>query len=560
MIKMKKIIVLFILAFSLFFSVKTDAISIGEISNNLSAKSIEENENFNAIKGIDDKDKLLASSFYINTLLLESQVNNNTITITDFIVSGNNSYPIQAIMLFSNNKLTNYKVTFHDDVFYEFNIVNDEVEFITLNEIDLCDAFGEYKEDFTLEKNKEVYFSNSISDQSLKTSIINIGFSSIYSILYKQNEKYLEQNVCIFTGTASPFLLEEITALIRIKDQTDGLISDYVIDCNTYILDDDDKILPGHYKFRIITKDNYGNTVFQWVNVMVVDNCGPYLSIPNFTVKYYELLSEEDLISYASVVEESEVVEIYVDGGGYFENAQTTPGIYEAYLYAKDSWDNTSKYKFKINVIDDLPPVIIKQNDYFVTYPYNKLTEDEIKGLITAIDDLDGNIDNNNITVEDLDDYNNNFNKYGSYRMKITVKDSHDNSIDVTVSIHVVDNDYPQIDLSGYEIVLSGNLKLTKEQLKDYLFDSNVNFGIIKLESEYFETENPSGVYNLYIFCEDGTIIESKLSITEEAPLEPINLQTKKSINYAPIIVGIASLGLITGITILGVLVYKKRH
>ncbi len=560
MIKMKKIIVLFVLAFSLFFSVKTDAISIGEISNNLSAKSIEENESFNAIKGIDDKDKLLASNFYINTLLLESQVSNNTITMTDNIILGNNSYVIQAIMLFSNNKLTNYKVSLKNTIFYEFNIVNDKPVFVTLEEIDLCDIYGEYTIDFTLEKEKSITYSAGSLNEALETSIKNIGFSSIYSIIYKQNEKYLNKDVYIFTGTDTPLFFEQIKRVITINDQTDGVIDNYVIDCNTYVLDDNFMIPAGKYKFRITAIDSYGNISFQWVYVMVVDDMLPNVYIPNMTVKYYDLLSEEDFINLAIIEDDSEVARTYMKADEYFENAATTPGLYEAYMCAIDSWDNKKEYKFYINVIDDLPPVVIKQNDYFVTYPYNKLTEDEIKGLITAIDDLDGNIDNSNITVLDLDDYENNYNKYGSYRMKLIVKDNNDNSVEATVSIHVIDDDYPEISLSGYEIIVPPNTTFSRSELSLYLEESILNFSeIVKLESDYFNEDNPSGTYDLYLFFEDGTVMEAKISVLQETPVEQ-PIISNSNFNPVTIIIGVASLSLLAGITILGVLVYKKRH
>jgi len=555
---MKKIItfILIVLVFS--YAIPIKAITIGELKDSSSALSIEEVKNFNAIRGIDNEDLMTNSLFNAKISELEQKIGSNTIKIKDSILARDYDFKLEATMKFVDNMLSYYSVKFENEIIYEFTVDNFDITFTVINEIDICEKYGEYSDEFYLEKNKTIEYEidcNNIYDDLIK----EIGFSSIYSILYKENQKYLNEDVFIFTSVGSPYLLEDIEKIIKITDQTDGKIDDFIIDCCTYNLDDDDKIPVGNYKFRIVARDTNGNISFQWVNVSVVDNIAPYIEMNNLKLKYYETLTEEELLQMAEIHDETELTSVTIDCERYLVDSKTRPDIYFVSITAKDSWNNENKKIFEIDVIDDVAPVIVK-NNCVISFPYTKLTDDEIKSLITATDEIDGKIINDSITYVDLDDYENNYNRIGQYRIKLTAKDCSDNEASATVTIFVRDTDYPEIDLSGYEIIVPDNITLTKEQLKEYL-NQSIEIpceGDYLLESEYFNDENPSGTYDLYIILEDGSIIETKISVMLEDTITPIIKENQ--FNPTPIIIASIIGVLMIGIIALGIFSYKKRH
>ena len=567
---MKKLTALLILFLTLLFSINVKAstkILPDNPSDLDSAKPLELYQELNIFKGMNDVDEILNSMLFNILLEKEESINKGVIECSLNLYNDNGIYSdLYCNFYYENNKFYYTEVYYNDLLVYDFN--RDENNNITINTnvvIDLYDLYNSY-ECFYVAEPPRIYDNFELGDPFTQEDYLlfeEYAFRFIYGMKYVYNTAYDGKELHFIVEHENPLTLEELLSDIEIKDTTDKLITEYEIYNNTYILVDG-KINIGQYSFTILARDSYGNTVIQDCIVDVLDGRDPIIEINNnIDVSYTKKLTENEILGMCTIKDTSQIKETTVNIDEYSNNFNSL-GVYNCQITSIDIYDNTTTKNFTITVIDDIPPVIVKKN-ITVVYPYNELSVEDIKSFITANDKIEGLLSEENITLnsDDLDNYKSNHTKLGLYQIEAIVSDSKGNTTSVVLNISVADEDYPQIYIDTYTIVLQEGDILTQEQIKNLLIQSGqINEADdIVLSSLYFVEDNPQGKYDLEITLPDGRIITNTISISEDNNITYQPPIKRDKNNNLPLIIGSSIAGfMVLAIVISGIIIYKKRH
>ena len=175
----------------------------------------------------------------------------------------------------------------------------------------------------------------------------------------------------------------------------------------------------------------------------VIDTNGPILSGAAVIISDVDNPIEIDDIKagmYAyDAIDEDVTNNITVMTDDYTENA-TTLGNYEIIFQVADSSENTTDFTCIVKVIDITKPVFSGPSEITVSYP-NAFTINDLKAMIHASDNYDGDI-TANISIYQ-ENYTESTNIVGEYQVSFAVADSSDNSNIFTMTIYVIDADYP---------------------------------------------------------------------------------------------------------------------
>ncbi len=566
---MKKIIItLSLILLSFFGFAKISAqIMPDNPKDYISASPITTGECGNVIRGLNTKEDVLNSKFYNSAMLAYNYVDELELEANMHIemeaYSGERYTGDLYISIYmSHDKSIYCTISYFLDTIYEIYIRQDDVEFyenITLNLNDTISADIKsciYDEPIVNIINIE--YHEECTEDNIKFLYQDL-YSCLYSIMYKRNEYYNGKIVNFIVEYSNPIPFNDLLSTIKITDETEGTISNYEVIYNEYE-PVDGKIDVGSYNFRVIASDTSGNTIYQDCCVLVVDASAPQIEASDITVSYTKKLTEDAIYNYITI-NDSHTYEFSLICEEYFDN-YNVPWQYEYTVIATDEYDNEAIKTGKINVIDDVAPIVCKQ-DIKITHPYNKITDEDIFNALTIKDTIDGILDINYCKFIDLDNYNENHSTLGEYKYEVIVSDKTGNSTSVIVTIFVVDNDYPVISFDTYTLILASNEKYTREDILNILKLTGqiASTDNIVLTSLYFEDSDPVGEYELLIKLPTGEEIKNTICIAEDSnisydkPTIP-----NKNINYSLyIIIGI-TFTMICCISVLSIVAYKKKH
>ena len=332
------------------------------------------------------------------------------------------------------------------------------------------------------------------------------------------------------------------------------LLDEYSVDYSNYVSNYTEI---GSYLVHVKAKDINNKIYIQSYYINVIDDIIPEVSVSdNFKTEYSytKELNIEDIINYLIIYDKTNY-EITYDNK--FNN---NIGKHIINFEVTDEFDNKALCPVSINIIDDISPKLII-NDINVTTD-TPLDENSIKGQIYAIDAIDGIINIDNITLNDIDGYKYNNDVAGTYKFEAIAKDNSGNEGHAFFNI-IVSNDEIKSDKINV-ITLERNVRLNKEEIINYLItkgylEANIEY---ELNSKYFDDEyleldkydleikNGDNISNYEIIIKDPDI---KYEIEKN--------DNKENNNQSTIIIVVSIIGVLLTISIiLIIIIYKKRH
>ena len=318
----------------------------------------------------------------------------------------------------------------------------------------------------------------------------------------------------------------------------------------------------GNYDICVKIKDIYNILYIQVIRVEVYDNICPNVSLDELAIleySYTDIIDIERIIKYINVSDISDYSVTY-DASNYL-NRTNKIGEFNIDVKVEDIYLNSTNYQIVLKIIDNIPPKIITKPIY--ASKELMLDNNTIKSKLYVLDEIDGIISNNNIVLNDINGYKDNYYIPGTYHFEVIAKDLSLNEAYSSFDIIVGDEIEEEIN----KIYIDKNNPFTKEEILSYLIEKGYlnSENSYELYSDYFNVdEYDNDTYSLEvvntidnnkeyfeIVITDSNIIYDSIVIEEDE---------KKSNNSSIIIIIIiASIALIVS-GILGVFIYKKKH
>ena len=332
-------------------------------------------------------------------------------------------------------------------------------------------------------------------------------------------------------------------------------LADYNVDYSRYVNHYDEV---GSYLIHIMAHDIHNNTYIQSYYINVIDNV-----IPNVTISddiktdysYKDDITIDDIIKYLNIEDKSNY-DITYD-----KKLDNSVGSHIINFKITDEYNNEAICPITINIIDDIAPKLII-NDINTTTDL-LLDENTIKAQIYAIDEVDGRINTDNITLNDINGYKYNCDIPGTYRFEAIAKDNYGNEGHGFFNIVISENN-EEITETINIITLERGTRLNKDEIinyliargyleadKDYLVSSNY-FDDEYLESDKYDVEVACGndKYNYQIVIKEPDVIYEVSEKKEE-----------REDNKTTIIIVVVIISVLLGASgILIFIIYKKRH
>lgn len=568
---MKKIMLFVLLLWSIGYFIPTEAeIFEDNPLDNRSSFMLTPEKEFNVLKGISTEEDLNSSHFLLVYWQdIDDYLEEGAMSLSAVIHSAFEPRSLKTIFYASNNQLCRYQAYLDDDLFYEFVVENKQAKITVCEELDLNEIIGYTEEGFTMTSDFKFSFSpgsiyHFYDEHEIPTGYIpddefieNIGFKCIYAMKYAFNPIYAGEEVHFITEASNPISLEEILASLKAYDETDGEITDICIIRNTYLIKNN-MIEPGSYTLTLRAVDFAGNTTLQECIVDVYDYTPPVITGKDARIYYFNEYSLENILGLFTVKELSSYT-LEIIQNDYTPN-HNIPGVYAITARATDAYGNTSEAIAYITVLDPYGPVITVQRNIRITTK-DAYTLEDFESYIQISDECDGVIQDYSIT--DIDGYINHPATAGVYSFRVEALDSSGNKASAVFSVHVLDLDYPILEVKEYVIVVPAGYTITKEKVMEILINTGqLEDKTAAVASFYFEEEEPYGSYELMVTDEKGNIFNNELQIMEQKIKDytPIPSQPKstKGIIYGTAI-GIAG-GMVILFLGLSVVIYKKRH
>lgn len=232
---------------------------------------------------------------------------------------------------------------------------------------------------------------------------------------------------------------------------------------NSYIISSDrqsvELLFPGDYEITVQAIDDYGNTASKTIELAVVDNVAPELTVPEtMQVEYGTKLeipvSTKSEDSWLTVSDISDVSISIVDVSPAFaalsyyiyEDRQSVEfrnlGDYTVTVLAEDSYGNTSEEIVRVTTVDTTAPILSDLPNEF-TLTESDLAPDFLSG-VSAMDNVDGDL-TENIVVDAL---NVSYGVPGNYNVVYSVYDHSGNKTEKIVPLEIRDTTPPVVQLA----------------------------------------------------------------------------------------------------------------
>jgi len=264
----------------------------------------------------------------------------------------------------------------------------------------------------------------------------------------------------------------------------------------------------GFYGFQLEEGDSF--TGYEpYVDGNLVDTNAPYFQTHGTIISYFDspITIEEiqaALVAYDDIDGDVTAnIELITDG--YSANAATL-GTYEVIFQASDASGNISTTTIRIEVVDVLKPVFSEIGTVTAVFP-NIFTPEEIRLLMTASDNYDGDISGDIVLVSD--GYTENSEIVGIYPLEFSVTDSSGNTAYHIQYVEVVDAEGPII--SGITSVAVGyDSLITPEEIMSNLgytdnYDGSESLQLVLESDAYTENHNELGLYAMTFSVTDSS-------------------------------------------------------
>lgn len=342
--------------------------------------------------------------------------------------------------------------------------------------------------------NTPFYWYTTIRDSYVDSSLKNIIDYSHTTVLIDNKENCLSINNSLpkhENGTIGTNIIFRTTTFYYSSTQLNN--SEEIFNKAEYLFDILDPSFPGNYTITsdFISLDNSPP-------IIVNDNLNPLIIVP-----LEQTINANYLKSKLSAYDEVDgIIEIQIHQNNYFKNHNIL-GEYDITFSATDSNNNSEYLTITIKVIDNKKPTINGQQN-IKNYLSNPLTIEQIKNSLTIEDNYD-TISNQNIKLIQ-DNYTNNINKEGLFKISFQVNDNSNNTSDeFTITLENYDDICPT--LSGQqEYKISNKNKLNLTDLTNQLItkdniDENPKIQIT--EDNYSTNFYTPGIYQVTYISKD---------------------------------------------------------
>lgn len=300
----------------------------------------------------------------------------------------------------------------------------------------------------------------------------------------------------------NPITLNEILSNISAYDNVDGdITSRIIVESNGFYVSggvDNRKVMGKKHPIILSVTDTAGNKATMTVNVVVVDATNPSLDGPDEIVAFTDVLTTNaeilDKYSANDNVDGDITNKILIKSNNY-TNRYNIVGIYQVVLTVTDLSNRTTEKTISITVKDRIKPTFsgpTKINKSLTQV----LTINDIKGQLTANDNIDGDI-TSKISVR-TDNYTGNGDKMGTYEIVFEVTDVAGNTATHTVTVTMVDDILPYFIVNN-RVFIDDYTDLTIEDIVKILkvlgkINSSYTTYTVLLD-EYTPNKNIKGVY-----------------------------------------------------------------
>lgn len=294
---------------------------------------------------------------------------------------------------------------------------------------------------------------------------------------------------------ANPLTRENILSCLDAEDDYAGnLKSSLTIGADEY-LSNASKI--GTYPVSVSVSDGH-NTTLGNIYIHVVDKIKPVITgpdsirIPVFTNVTKAMLKE----SFSATDVYDGDITSSIDVVSTFESHPTS--IFEETITLKvlDSSNNFDTKSVLVEYYDSIPPVITGPETIMIGYKAQKTIEQIVASNLSITDDLEPHP----IISYPTDEYSGNENKVGTYSVVVEARDTSGTPVTHPLSITVSDTIKPVIFINSYIIETIDSITLSREDIDDLLYASNVLtngriYSSVILNDTYTGHENEKGHY-----------------------------------------------------------------
>ncbi|MFW5794363.1 MAG: hypothetical protein ACOCV1_02660 [Bacillota bacterium] len=295
-----------------------------------------------------------------------------------------------------------------------------------------------------------------------------------------------------------------------------GFYSFYVLfDCNYLRLEFHNTDFPNDFSLdeevvgMQLEEGTSGTNYESYIQGTMIDTESPYFQSSGSIISYVDqpitdLEILESLVAIDAI--DGDVSENIVIVDDQYSDYMHTIGSYHIVFSVTDSSGNSTEITIPIEVVDVLDPVFSDLGVIQAVYP-NVYSVEDIKAMLSASDNYDGDISNNITLIEE--DYTNNSDKVGTYEMTFSVSDSSNNTTNYTQVIEVVDNEGPLIE--GVSEIHTGYQEyITETEIKNQLtvtdnYDSDLDLTIVTEENTYKNNANILGNYSIVFSVTDSS-------------------------------------------------------
>lgn len=331
------------------------------------------------------------------------------------------------------------------------------------------------------------------------------------------------------------------------------------------------KIKAGNYKIVYMVIDDDNNLILYKYNINVEEGL-EYFYCDDIITDFDNYLNKEKIYDGFVGYYDKSNIESYEIESEYF-NTPTKIGkyLYTVKLITKDEEEIIYKDNCYIKVVDESIP-------YFEINDIGKgdgeyKSVNEIFKNIKAYDSKEGDL-TNKIKIKDLDDYENNYDKEGTYRFLLSVRDSYGNKteelIEYNIEIKEKENpiiedeekeDIDDITKIEYEFYVDRNKKLDLEEFRQklifsgfYKIDDNLN-----ISGDYFDN-NESLESNIVSVELNNEIKYFKITLTDIKADTTRSIKLEDETDVMPIIIGVIIGGCLIALVIYVITIFVKKR
>ena len=218
--------------------------------------------------------------------------------------------------------------------------------------------------------------------------------------------------------------------------------------------------------YKVYSKNNYISST-QAIVFNVIDNIKPIIKLKSdvVNVDYGKVLADYDFYTASDNYSSKADLKVIIDDNNVLYN---TLGSYNATIKCVDVFDNEEVKSFKVNVVDRVGPNI----KILQALEFSYGTKINYKDYFSVTDNYNGDL-SKNIKVIGID-----LNKLGYQEVSVSCSDYSLNTTEITVTVLILDNIAPTINLINPETSLDITLYETFDEdfFNSYLFSYSDNY------------------------------------------------------------------------------------